>query len=92
MKRNTTAFFGLFVFNITNDPMTMFLFRVVCVDSSSAARTHSAQSTDIYTGGTHETPEFNDHQNDDIIRYNTPWNSIMNARFNELMFANELFD
>ena len=50
----------------------VFVHSWLPVDSSSAARTHSTQSTDIYTCGTHETPEFNDHRDDDIIRYNTP--------------------
>ena len=42
---------------------------VECVDSSSAARTHSAQQIFTLTGGTHETPDLNDHQADDIIQY-----------------------
>ena len=56
------------LFYVLTCPMTMFLFSVLTGALLPAPTPHNQQIFTL-TGGTHETPAFSDHLDDDIIKY-----------------------
>ena len=70
----------------------MFLFSVLTVALLPAPTPHNQQIFTL-TGGTHETPNLNDHQDDDIIQYTTMMEQNNEcACFTEHMLVNILFN
>ena len=68
----------------------MFLFSVLTGALLPAPTPHNQQIFTL-TGGTHETPDLSDHQDDDIIQYTMMEQNNECAGFTEHMLVNKLF-